>query len=67
MLVNIHAIHSMVKDMQLKTLISILGVKTNVGQHSCYSFNGQGYATQDSIRNYDPRYVDKIVYDFYRF
>jgi hypothetical protein len=27
-----------------------------VSQHSCHSFNGDGYATQNQIRNYDPRY-----------
>jgi laminin alpha 1/2 len=32
------------------------GVTDAVSQHSCHSFNGDGYATQNQIRNYDPRY-----------
>ena len=32
------------------------GVTDMVQEHSCHTFNGQGYATQDQIRNYDPRY-----------
>ena len=32
------------------------GVTDVVNQHSCHSFSGAGYATQDQIRNYDPRY-----------
>ena len=27
-----------------------------VNQHSCHSFSGTGYAVQDQIRHYDPRY-----------
>ena len=26
-------------------------------EHSCYTFNGAGYAMQRDIRNYDPRYL----------
>ena len=25
-------------------------------EYSCHTFSGDGYATQDQIRNYDPRY-----------
>ena len=32
------------------------GVTDAVSQHSCHSFSGDGYATQNQIRNYDPRY-----------
>jgi len=32
------------------------GVTDLVSQHSCYSFKGDGYATQNQIRNYDSRY-----------
>ena len=32
------------------------GVTDLVQEHSCHSFSGDGYATQDQIRNYDPRY-----------
>jgi laminin alpha 1/2 len=26
-------------------------------EHACYTFNGKGYAMQQDIRNYDPRYL----------
>jgi len=32
------------------------GVTDIVQEHSCHTFSGDGYATQDQIRNYDPRY-----------
>ena len=32
------------------------GVTDLVQEHSCHTFSGDGYATQDQIRNYDPRY-----------
>ena len=32
------------------------GVTDLVQEHSCHTFSGHGYATQDQIRNYDPRY-----------
>jgi len=32
------------------------GVEDQVEEHSCHTFSGQGYATQNQIRNYDPRY-----------
>ena len=32
------------------------GVTDLVQEHSCHTFSGEGYATQDQIRNYDPRY-----------
>jgi hypothetical protein len=32
------------------------GVLDATSQHSCHTFGGDGYATQNQIRNYDPRY-----------
>ena len=32
------------------------GVTDEEQEQSCHSFSGDGYATQDQIRNYDPRY-----------
>ena len=32
------------------------GVTDIVQEHSCHTFSGTGYATQNQIRNYDPRY-----------
>ena len=32
------------------------GVTDARQEHSCHTFSGAGYATQDQIRNYDPRY-----------
>ena len=32
------------------------GVTDLVQEHSCHTFAGDGYAKQDQIRNYDPRY-----------
>ena len=30
---------------------------SQVIEHSCYTFNGEGYSVQRDLRNYDPRYL----------